>query len=102
MATKLLDAVICCCLLLSAVACSVMHSTSTSAPMITSANPPDGTVGSNYGGGQGFSFAAQGGTPPYTWSWTGASSSSVPPGLSLSAQTGQISGRPTMPGVFPV
>lgn len=67
---------------------------------ITSVAPPDGTVGANYGGSQGFSFAANGGTPPYTWSWTANPGSSVPPGLSLSAQTGEISGAPTIQGVY--
>ncbi|HET6177294.1 MAG TPA: putative Ig domain-containing protein [Candidatus Sulfotelmatobacter sp.] len=62
--------------------------------------PPDGTLGATYGGTQGFSFIAGGGTLPYTWSWTAAPGSSLPPGLSLSAQTGRISGIPTLQGVY--
>ena len=67
---------------------------------IMSIAPPDGTVGARYGGSQGFSFAASGGMPPYIWSWTANTGSSLPPGLSLSAQTGTISGAPTLQGVY--
>jgi hypothetical protein len=40
-------------------------------------------------------LTAQGGTPPYTWSASGA----LPPGLSM-APTGTVSGTPTTPGTF--
>jgi hypothetical protein len=68
--------------------------------VIMSTAPPDGTVGASYGGSQGFSFAANGGMVPYSWSWTANTGSSLPPGLSLSAQTGKISGTPTQQGVY--
>jgi hypothetical protein len=70
--------------------------------MIMSVAPPDGTLGASYAGTQGFSFAARGGTPPYAWSWTAAAGSSLPPGLSLSASTGAVSGTPTTVGVYSV
>jgi pimeloyl-ACP methyl ester carboxylesterase len=41
--------------------------------------------------------SATGGTPPYTWSATG-----LPPGLSISASTGQITGTPTTVGTYSV
>src|SRR5579864_5859329 len=37
---------------------------------IVSPAPPDGTIGASYGGTQGFSFSANGGSPPYVWSWS--------------------------------
>ncbi len=43
------------------------------------------------------SLAASGGTPGYTWS----SSGTLPAGLTLSSQTGVISGTPTTAGVYP-
>lgn len=76
--------------------------TDTHALTIMSIAPPDGTTGTSYGGSQGFSFAASGGTLPYSWSWTANAGSSLPPGLSLSAQSGKISGTPTQQGVYSV
>jgi len=67
---------------------------------IISLAPPDGTVGASYAGTQGFSFAARGGAPPYAWSWTAAAGSSLPPGLSLSAGAGVVSGIPTTIGLY--
>ena len=67
---------------------------------IISQAPPDGTLGANYAGTQGFSFAARGGTPPYAWSWTAAAGSSLPPGLSLSAGTGAVAGTPATIGAY--
>lgn len=68
---------------------------------ITSGNPPDGTVSAAYGAnGNGFTLTASGGTPPYTWAWSGGTGSSLPPGLSLA--NGIISGAPTTAGTFQV
>ena len=67
---------------------------------ITSLAPPDGTLGAPYAGTQGFNFAANGGTPPYAWSWSAAAGSSLPPGLSLSAGAGVVSGIPTAIGQY--
>lgn len=67
---------------------------------IASPVPPDGTVGTLYGGTQGFVFSASGGTTPYAWNWAAAPGSSLPPGLSLSANTGNISGTPVSQGVY--
>jgi len=67
---------------------------------IVSLAPPDGTLGASYAGTQGFSFAASGGTPPYTWTWTAAPGSSLPPGLSLSAGTGAVAGTPATIGAY--
>jgi hypothetical protein len=58
--------------------------TTTSLPVATQGRPYSATL------------AANGGTPPYTWSLV---SGTLPPGLSLSAG-GVISGTPTTPGSF--
>lgn len=58
---------------------------------ITSGALPSGSLGVPYGGShveQGFSFTgfpltAAGGTPPYSWDWTAAQGSSLPPGLQI-------------------
>lgn len=44
----------------------------------------------------GFTLQASGGTLPYAWSYTG----SLPPGLTLNAGSGLISGTPTATGTF--
>ena len=67
---------------------------------IVSLAPPDGTLGASYAGTQGFNFAAKGGTPPYAWSWSAATGSTLPPGLSLSAGAGVVSGIPTTIGLY--
>jgi len=62
--------------------------------IISSSPPPPGAVGVAYPSQQ---FVAVGGTPPYTWSGTG-----LPPGLTVNAASGVLSGTPTSPGTFSV
>jgi uncharacterized protein (TIGR03437 family) len=64
--------------------------TTTGLAIITPANLPAATVGSNYG----VTLAASGGQLPYTWSVLGV----LPSGLSLAASTGVISGQPATSG----
>src|SRR5262249_4251128 len=66
---------------------------STRLTITTAATLPEGTVNTAYSG----TLSASGGTPPYTWS---VSSGSVPPGLSLSASDGKLSGTLTSAGTF--
>jgi uncharacterized protein (TIGR03437 family) len=70
---------------------------STGAPggltITTPANLPTATVGSGYS----VTLSAVGGQPPYTWSALGT----LPPGLSLAASTGVISGTPSASGTYP-
>ena len=54
---------------------------------------PQGVVGASYNG----TLTIAGGTAPYTWS---VSSGQLPPGLSVSAASGAISGTPTSAGNF--
>jgi hypothetical protein len=59
----------------------------------TPASLPNATVGAAYS----FALGASGGQPPYSWSIT---QGSAPPGLSLNASTGVISGTPTAQGTY--
>jgi prepilin-type N-terminal cleavage/methylation domain-containing protein len=64
---------------------------------LTIASPaslPDRTRGVAYS----TSFAATGGTSPYTWSWSSATG--LPPGMTLSSTTGTLSGTPTTAGTY--
>jgi hypothetical protein len=64
-----------------------------SALSISIASLPQGVVGSSYSG----NFTAVGGASPYTWS---VSSGQLPPGLTLAASTGALSGTPTASGNY--
>ena len=65
--------------------------TQTAALAITSGALPPGAVGTTYGGFHviqghqfsGFPLSATVGTPPYTWMWAAALTSSLPPGLGI-------------------
>ncbi len=69
---------------------------------ITSPQLPDGTLGAAYGGPTGYSLTASGGIAPYQWDWAPAADSSLPPGLTLTANTGVISGIPTTLGFYKI
>ncbi|MGA9353895.1 MAG: Ig domain-containing protein [Terriglobales bacterium] len=60
---------------------------------ITTTTLPSGSEGSSYSA----TVAASGGLPPYSWS---ISSGSLPDGLNLGSNTGQITGTPSATGTF--
>jgi Putative Ig domain len=62
--------------------------------IVASTTPPNGAVGVAYPSQQ---FVAVGGTAPYNWTGTG-----LPPGLTVNALSGVLSGTPTSPGTFSV
>ncbi|NLF40267.1 hypothetical protein GX586_12535 [bacterium] len=45
-------------------------------------------------------FSAMGGEPPYWWDWSDNFIEDIPPGLSLSTNTGMLLGVPTTPGEY--
>lgn len=61
--------------------------------VVTSGDLTRGTVNANYA----YTLAGAGGLAPYTWS---VASGALPPGLSLNANSGTISGTPTQYGTF--
>jgi hypothetical protein len=71
----------------------VINAPPPSALSITTSSLPQGTKGKSYS----TTLSASGGTTPYTWA---LASGSLPPGLSLTAGTGKISGTPTSTGTF--
>ncbi len=71
-------------------ACIAFYLIDTAALDIACGSPPAGTVGVFYT----HTFPASGGTPPYTFSIIGI----LPPGLTLNATTGVVSGIPTTAG----
>ena len=70
---------------------TVLTQTINSAPQVVTTSLPAGTAGTSYSA----TLAATGGTTPYRWS---TSSGSLPAGLSLNANTGAITGTPTVAG----
>ncbi|CAO5254753.1 DUF7927 domain-containing protein [Frankia sp. AgKG'84/4] len=63
-------------------------------PSLALPPPPTGGVGAAYTD----QFTVNGGTSPFVWSISGGS---LPPGLSLNAATGLLSGTPTAAGSYP-
>ncbi len=66
------------------------------APQVTCSPVTTGSVGVPFSS---VPLGSSGGVPPYTFSVT---SGSLPPGLSLNASTGAVTGTPTAPGTFTI
>jgi uncharacterized repeat protein (TIGR03803 family) len=81
------------CVLLAACGGSHGSGNGSNAPVISTSSLPGGTVGSTYSA----PLSASGGTAPFTWS---ISSGNLPPGLTLNANDGTISGTPTTSGQY--
>lgn len=71
---------------------AIAHGSVPGSPAVTTTSLPAAEVGAAYSA----SVAATGGTPPYTWA---VIAGALPPGLSLNASTGAITGTPTSVGV---
>lgn len=63
--------------------------------LTVTATLPVASIGESYAG----SFSASGGTGPYTYTYD---TLNQPPGLTLNAQTGALTGIPTQAGTFPI
>ena len=62
-------------------------------PSLANAAPPSGQAGVAYSD----ALAVTGGTGPFTWAVSGGS---LPPGVTLNASTGALSGTPTTSGLY--
>jgi hypothetical protein len=62
---------------------------------VTATKPPAGKAGEYYG----LTLNSTGGTAPITWA---VSSGTLPEGLTLDPSSGEISGLPSAPGIYPV
>lgn len=72
---------------------TIAIASTTAPPTITTTSLPDGAIGTSYSQ----TLAASGGTPAYAWD---LSTGSLPPGLSLNASSGAITGTPTTAGTY--
>lgn len=91
--------IVCVVLLLSGCG-GVNHDMTTLSLRITTQVAPAGATAVQYNAKNGFTLAAEGGTPPYKWSWAPALNSGLPPGLRLNGNA--ISGTPQASGEFAV
>ena len=80
---------------LSDLAANALFSVGTNALAVSTTSVPGATAGTGY---PNTVLAASGGTVPYSWAVT---TGSLPPGLSLDASSGTLSGTPTTGGTYP-